>query len=132
MSFSKLAALVALLGMLGTSAARAGVQVIAVVNNNTSSPVSLISSGTYGTFSPPPPTSIAASSTRGATTFTPLIVESGFLRYGACTISWDVYVDYYTIYTDASAAGSGCSATVLSETSMGAYRALVIVELDIN
>ena len=131
MSCRKIASFVALVSLLSMNAAQAGVEVLALVSNNTSSPVSLVGSGTYGTFLSPPTASIAASAGGGAVAFTPSNIESGFLQYGACTFTWDVYV-FFRIDSYVSAFGSGCSANVAYELPTGPYSAFVIIEFSIN
>ena len=133
MSFRKIPALFALLTILGANAAHAGIEVLTVVDNQTSSAVSLGISSTYGTFIYGPVSSVAASTRIGAAgTWTFGSYESGYVAYGPCTMFWDVNLGYYTVYSDAEAFGSGCTATVLAEISTGPHSALVIVELTIN
>lgn len=132
MYFKKYIALAALLVVFSANAAHAGVEVWAIIDNQTSSSVSSVSSGTSGTFTVAPPGSITANTAKGAATFTPGVYESGFLQYGPCTIYWDVYVDYYFIDASAEAFGTGCTATVTDKFPIDAYSAFVLVELDIT
>ncbi|MEO1245929.1 MAG: hypothetical protein AAFX56_09640 [Pseudomonadota bacterium] len=133
MYLRKFAALVACLVMFSANAAQAGIEVWAVVDNQTSSAVSLGGSATRGAFTYVPLSSIAASTRIGASaTWTFGFYEEGYLTYGVCSIDWDIELGYYTMYSDVYAYGNGCTARILSEIPTGPYSAIVVVELTIT
>lgn len=133
MSLRKIVASLVALTVFSASAAQAGIEVWAVVDNQTSSAVSLAGSSTRGSFISGPLSSVAASTRiAAATTWTFGFYEQGHLAYGGCSIDWDIELGYYTVYSEAYAYGSGCAATVIAEIPRGPYSALVIVELTIN
>ena len=133
MSLEKAAALVALLAFLTTNAAHAGIEVWALVNNQTSSAVSLSGSSTRGMFLTGPQSSIAANTRIGAaTTWTFDYFEDGHLTYGPCSIYWDVDYYFLTIYSSVFAQGPGCTAAVLGEIPNGYDDVIVVVELTIT
>ena len=114
-----------------SSTAHAGVEVWAIVDNQTSSSVSLVGSGTLGAFSIAPPSLVDANSQAGVATFTQGAFERGFLHYGSCIFFWNISVLYFL---DAStrAEGAGCSAAIVTEIPTGPNSAFVLIELEIT